>query len=372
MIIGIPKEIKDNEYRVGMTPAGVAALKGAGHRVVVEKAAGLGSGITDEEFIQAGGEIVPGAADVYSAADMIIKVKEPLPGEYDLMKEGQIVFAYLHLAPEKELTQVLLRKKVVGVAFETVQLANRGLPLLVPMSVIAGRMSIQIGIHYLEKQNGGKGILISGVPGVLPGKVAVIGGGTVGYNAARQASGLGADVTIVDIVPQRLVQLDDLFQGRVKTLMSNAFNIANLVKEADLVIGAVLIPGARTPVLVTEEMVKTMKPGSVIVDVAIDQGGSVQTMDRITSHSDPTFVKYGVVHYSVPNIPGAVPRTATFALANATLPYALQLANKGWKKALQDDPVLAKGLNVADGKVTFKAVADEQGLEYTPPEELLK
>ncbi|NMA54512.1 MAG: alanine dehydrogenase [Firmicutes bacterium] len=371
MIVGIPKEIKDNEYRVGMTPAGVAALKGAGHSVIVETEAGLGSGITDEEFIQGGAEIVATAADVYSAADMIIKVKEPLPAEYDLMREEQIIFAYLHLAPEKELTQVLLQKKIVGVAFETVQLANGGLPLLVPMSVIAGRMSIQIGIHFLERQNGGKGVLISGVPGVLPGKVAVIGGGTVGYNAARQALGLGADVTIVDIVPQRLVQLDDMFQGRVKTLMSNAFNIANLVKEADLVVGAVLIPGARTPVLVKEEMVKDMQPGSVIVDVAIDQGGSVETADRITSHSDPTFIKHGVVHYSVPNIPGAVPRTATFALANATLPYALQLANKGWKQAMKDDPALAKGLNVADGKVTFKAVAEEQELEYTPVEQVL-
>lgn len=372
MIIGVPKEIKDNEYRVGMTPAGVTALKAAGHCVVVEKGAGFGSGITDEEFVQAGGEIVPGPADVYGAADMIVKVKEPLPPEYDLMKEGQIVFAYLHLAPEKELTAALLRRKVLGVAFETVQLANGGLPLLVPMSVIAGRMSIQIGIHYLEKQNGGKGVLISGVPGVLPGKVAIIGGGTVGYNAARQAAGLGADVTIVDIRPERLVQLDDLFQNRVKTLMSNAFNIANLVKDADLVVGAVLIPGARTPVLVTEEMVKSMKPGSVIVDVAIDQGGSVETADRITSHSNPTFEKYGVVHYSVPNIPGAVPRTATFALANATLPYVLQLANKGWKKAMQENAALAKGLNVVDGKVTLKAVADDQGLDYTPVEEILK
>lgn len=303
---------------------------------------------------------------------MIVKVKEPLPPEYDLMKEGQIVFAYLHLAPEKELTAALLRRKVIGVAFETVQLATGGLPLLVPMSVIAGRMSIQIGIHYLEKQNGGKGVLISGVPGVLPGKVAIIGGGTVGYNAARQAAGLGADVTIVDIRPERLVQLDDLFQNRVKTLMSNAFNIANLVKDADLVVGAVLIPGARTPVLVTEEMVKSMKPGSVIVDVAIDQGGSVETADRITSHSNPTFEKYGVVHYSVPNIPGAVPRTATFALANATLPYVLQLANKGWKKAMQENAALAKGLNVVNGKVTLKAVADDQGLDYTPVEEILK
>lgn len=372
MIIGVPKEIKDNEYRVGMTPAGVAAMKGAGHRVVVEKGAGFGSGITDEEFIQAGAEMLSGAADVYGTADMIIKVKEPLPPEYDLMKEGQMLFTYLHLAAEKELTDALLRKKVVGIAFETVQLTNGGLPLLVPMSVIAGRMSVQIGIHYLEKQNGGKGVLISGVPGVLPGKVVVVGGGTVGYNAARQAMGLGADVTIIDIKPERLVELDDLFQGRVKTLMSNAYNIANQVKDADLVIGAVLIPGARTPVLVKEDMVKAMTPGSVLVDVAIDQGGSIETMDRITSHTNPIFVKHGVVHYSVPNIPGAVPRTATFALANATLPYALQLANKGWKKALQDNASLAKGLNVVDGKVTFKAVADYQSLPYTPTEELLR
>ncbi|MGI6129070.1 MAG: alanine dehydrogenase [bacterium] len=372
MIIGVPKEIKDNEYRVGMTPAGVAAMKSAGHRVLVEKGAGLGSGITDDEFVQAGAEILARATDVYSTADMIIKVKEPLATEYDLMKEGQILFAYLHLAAEKELTDALIQKNVVSVAFETVQLPNGALPLLVPMSVIAGRMSIQIGIHYLEKQNGGKGVLISGVPGVLPSKVVVVGGGTVGYNAARQAIGLGADVTIVDIKPERLVELDDLFQGRVKTLMSNAYNIANQVKDADLVVGAVLIPGARTPVLVKEDMVRTMTPGSVLVDVAIDQGGSIETMDRITSHSNPTFVKHGVVHYSVPNIPGAVPRTATFALANATLPYALQLANKGWKKALQDNASLAKGLNVVDGKITYKAVADFMGLPYTPVEEALQ
>ncbi|MDK2856457.1 MAG: alanine dehydrogenase [Bacillota bacterium] len=371
MIVGVPKEIKDHEFRVGMTPAGVEAMCRAGHRVVIEKGAGEGSGISDAEYVQAGAEIVPTAEKVYETAEMIVKVKEPLPAEYDLMHEGQIIFAYLHLAPEKELTAALLRKKVVGVAFETVQLANGALPLLSPMSEIAGRMAVQIGAHYLEKQNGGLGVLLSGVPGVPPAKVAIIGGGTVGMNAARQALGMGADVTVVDIKLDRLIYLDNLFQGRVKTLISNSYNIARLVREADLVIGCVLIPGARTPILVTEEMVKSMKPGAVIVDVAIDQGGSVETMDRITSHSNPTFIKYGVVHYSVPNIPGAVARTATFALANATLPYALQLANKGWKKAMQDDPALAKGLNVVDGKVTLKAVADYQGLPYTPVEEVL-
>lgn len=372
MIVGVPKEIKDNEFRVGMTPAGVEAMKSAGHRVVIQKGAGEGSGISDAEYIQAGAEILPTAESVYQAAEMIVKVKEPLPAEYDLMHERQIIFAYLHLAPEKELTEALLKKRVVGIAFETVQLSNGALPLLSPMSEIAGRMAVQIGAHFLEKPAGGMGVLLAGVPGVPPAKVAVIGGGTVGMNAARIALGMGADVTIVDIKLDRLIYLDNLFQGRVKTLISNSYNIARLVKEADLVIGAVLIPGARTPILVTEEMVKAMKPGSVIVDVAIDQGGSVETMDRITSHSNPTFIKHGVVHYSVPNIPGAVARTSTFALANATLPYAVQLANKGWKKAMQDDPALAKGLNVVDGKVTFKAVADYQGLPYTPVEEVLK
>lgn len=372
MIVGVPKEIKDHEFRVGMTPAGVEAMCQAGHRVVVEKGAGEGSGISDAEYVQAGAEILPTAEKVYEAAEMIVKVKEPLPPEYDLMHEGQIIFAYLHLAPDKELTQALLRKKVVGIAFETVQLPNGALPLLTPMSEIAGRMAVQIGAHYLEKQNGGLGVLLSGVPGVPPAKVAIIGGGTVGMNAARIAVGMGADVTVVDIKQERLIYLDDLFQGHVKTLMSNSYNIARLVREADLVIGCVLIPGARAPILVTEEMVKSMKAGAVIVDVAIDQGGSVETMDRVTSHSNPTFIKHGVVHYSVPNIPGAVARTSTFALANATLPYALQLANKGWKKAMQDDPALAKGLNVVDGKVTLRAVAEYQGLPYTPVEEVLK
>jgi len=369
--IGVPREIKPDENRVSVTPAGVMAFTKAGHQVFVETSAGAGSGFDDDDYRRAGATLLPGPREVYQVADMIVKVKEPLPPEYDLMREGQILFTYLHLAPEPELTRVLANKKVDAVAYETVETRDRTLPLLTPMSEIAGRMSVQIGAHFLEKRYGGRGVLLGGVPGVPPARVVIVGGGTVGTNAAKIALGMGARVTILDINLDRLRYLDDIFGGRIDTIASNAFNIAQAVEEADLVIGAVLVPGARAPRLVTEDMVKKMKPGSVIVDVAIDQGGCVETMDRITSHSDPIFVKHGVVHYSVPNIPGAVPRTSTFALTNATLPYALELAGKGFVRAVRENAALAKGVNVTRGKITYKAVAEAHGLPYTPLEEAL-
>ncbi len=371
MIIGVPKEIKNNENRVGITPAGVKALVNAGHTVLVEQSAGLGSGITDTDYVQAGAQIVGSALAVFGQADMIIKVKEPLPPEYELFRDGQILYTYLHLAPEPELTRVLMKKNVVSIAYETVQLANGSLPLLTPMSEVAGRMSVQIGAHYLEKPQGGRGVLLGGVPGVEPAEVVIIGGGIVGTNAAKMAVGMGAQVTIIERNPDRLRYLDDLFMGRVRTMMSNAYNIEKEVAKADLLIGAVLIPGARAPRLVTEEMVKQMKPGSVIVDVAIDQGGSIETIDRVTTHSDPIYVKHGVVHYSVANMPGAVARTSTFALTNVTIPYAVEIANKGWKKAILENPALAKGVNVVNGKITYQAVAEAHNLPYTPLEEAI-
>lgn len=370
MIIGVPKEIKNNENRVSLTPAGVEAFRKAGHQVVVENNAGVGSGISNEEYIAAGAEVLATPAEVFNAADMIMKVKEPLPAEYDLFKDGQLLFTYLHLAPEPELTAALLKKNVIGIAYETVQPADRTLPLLSPMSEVAGRMAVQIGAQFLEKPHGGKGILLGGVPGVPGAKVTIVGGGIVGTNAAKIALGMGADVTILDISPARLRYLDDIFGARIKTLMSNSYNIKQAVAEADLLVGAVLIPGAKAPKLVSEEMVKAMKPGSVIVDVAIDQGGSVETVDHVTTHTEPTYEKYGVIHYSVANMPGAVARTSTFALTNATLPYALKLANLGYATAIRTDLALARGVNVIHGKVTFKAVAEALNLEYTPLNEV--
>lgn len=370
MIVGVPKEIKNNENRVALTPAGVEALRKAGHQVVIENNAGVGSGISNEEYIAAGAEILATPTEVFGTADMIMKVKEPLPAEYDLFKDGQLLFTYLHLAPEPELTAALLKKNVVGIAYETVQPTDGTLPLLSPMSEVAGRMSVQIGAQFLEKHNGGKGILLGGVPGVPGAKVTIVGGGIVGTNAAKIALGMGADVTILDISPARLRYLDDIFGSRLKTLMSNSYNIKHAVAEADLLVGAVLIPGAKAPKLVSEEMVKAMKPGSVIVDVAIDQGGSVETVDHVTTHSEPTYEKYGVVHYSVANMPGAVARTSTYALTNATLPYALKLANLGYAAAIRADLALARGVNIIHGKVTFKAVADALNLEYTPLNEV--
>ena len=370
MIIGVPKEIKNNENRVALTPAGVEALCKAGHKVVVENNAGVGSGISDEEYTAVGAEILAAPSEVFARADMIMKVKEPQPAEYELFKDGQLLFTYLHLAPEPLLTAALLKKKVVGIAYETVQPADRSLPLLTPMSEVAGRMSIQIGAQFLEKPHGGKGILLGGVPGVSPAKVAIVGGGVVGTNAAKMAIGMGADVTILDVSIARLGYLDDIFGSRIKTLMSNSYNIKQAVAEADLLVGAVLIPGAKAPKIVTEEVVKAMKPGSVIVDVAIDQGGSVETVDRVTTHAEPTYEKYGVLHYSVANMPGAVARTSTFALTNATLPYALKLANLGFTEAIRTDLALARGVNTIHGKLTYKAVADALNLPYTPLEEV--
>ncbi|MFY0544369.1 alanine dehydrogenase [Brevibacillus sp. H7] len=370
MIVGIPKEIKNNENRVAITPAGVTALVQNGHTVRIETNAGMGSGFTNEDYKAVGAEIVDSAAEAW-AADMVMKVKEPLPSEYGFFREGLILFTYLHLAPEPELTRALMEKKVVAIAYETIQLDNGALPLLTPMSEVAGRMAVQIGAQFLEKPYGGKGVLLGGVPGVPKGEVVIIGGGIVGTNAAKMAVGLGANVTIIDVSADRLRQLDDLFQGRVQTLMSNSFNIANAVKKADLLVGAVLIPGARAPRLVTEEMVKSMAPGSVIVDVAIDQGGSIETIDRITTHDNPTYEKHGVIHYAVANMPGAVARTSTLALTNVTVPYAVQLANKGYRQAIQENRALAKGVNVIDGKVSYKAVADAHNLPFVSIDDVL-
>ncbi len=371
MIIGVPKEIKNNENRVAITPAGVMSFINAGHKVIIEKDAGIGSGFTNEDYANAGAQIIDNAADVWAQADMIMKVKEPLASEYDYFRPGLILFTYLHLAAEPELTRALKEKGVIAIAYETVQV-GRTLPLLMPMSEVAGRMAAQIGAQFLEKPKGGKGILLAGVPGVSRGKVTIIGGGVVGTNAAKVAIGLGADVTIIDLSADRLRELDDIFGNQINTLMSNPMNIAQAVAESDLVIGAVLIPGAKAPKLVTEEMVKAMKPGSVIVDVAIDQGGIVETSDHVTTHDNPTYVKHGVVHYAVANMPGAVPRTSTIALTNVTIPYALQIANKGVHKAIAENPALKLGVNVANGEITYEAVARDLGYKYVPVEEALE
>ncbi|WP_263701321.1 alanine dehydrogenase [Bacillus thuringiensis] len=371
MRIGIPTEIKNNENRVAMTPAGAVHLVQNGHEVFVQKGAGLGSGFTDEEYVQAGAKLVETAEEAWNQ-DMVMKVKEPVASEYGYFREGLILFTYLHLAPEPELTKALIDNKVVSIAYETVQLDNRSLPLLAPMSEVAGRMSAQIGAQFLEKNKGGKGILLAGVPGVKRGKVTIIGGGQAGTNAAKIAVGLGADVTIIDLSAERLRQLDDIFGNQVKTLMSNPYNIAEAVKESDLVIGAVLIPGAKAPKLVTEEMIQSMEPGSVVVDIAIDQGGIFETTDRITTHDNPTYEKHGVVHYAVANMPGAVPRTSTLALTNVTVPYAVQIANKGYKDACLGNAALLKGINTLDGYVTFEAVAEAHGLKYADAKELLE
>ncbi|OAJ76275.1 alanine dehydrogenase [Brevibacillus sp. SKDU10] len=371
MRIGIPKEIKNNENRVAMTPAGAMNLVKNGHEIFIETSAGLGSGFTDEQFVAAGAKIVQTAQEAWGM-DMVMKVKEPLPSEYQYFREGLILFTYLHLAPEPELTKALVDNKVIGIAYETVQLSNGSLPLLTPMSEVAGRMSTQIGAQFLEKQEGGKGILLGGVPGVQRGKVTIVGGGVAGTNAAKMAVGLGADVTIIDLNPDRLRQIEDIFGHSVKTLMSNPFNIAHAVQESDLVIGAVLIPGAKAPKLVTEEMVKSMQPGSVLVDIAIDQGGIFETTDRITTHDNPTYEKHGVVHYAVANMPGAVPRTSTFALTNVTVPYAVQIANKGYQKACLENPALLKGINTLNGHVAYQAVAQALGYESVDAKELLE
>jgi len=369
MIIGVPKEIKDNENRVAVTPAGVKAFKENGHQVLTQKSAGLGSGITDQEFQDAGASIVEEPKDIFCQADMIMKVKEPLPSEYSMIKEGQIIFTYFHFAASRELTQAMIDRKCICIAYETVETADRALPLLAPMSEVAGKIAGHLIAYYLALPNGGRGVLLGGVPGVKPAKVVVIGGGTVGTNAAKVAAGIGASVIILDVNLDRLKYLDNIMPKNVMTLVSNQFNIEEELKDTDALIGAALIPGAPAPKVVTEEMVKKMPKHSVIVDVAIDQGGCVET-SRPTSHSNPTYLMHDVLHYCVTNMPGAFPRTSTFALTNATLPYALEIAQKGYQKAIISNPALAKGLNIMGGKVTYKPVADAFGYSYYPIEEL--
>ncbi|MBS3983392.1 MAG: alanine dehydrogenase [Dethiobacter sp.] len=366
MIIGVPKEIKMDEMRVSVVPSGVEELVSAGHRVLVERSAGVGAGFSDQAYEQAGAELMVDGQAVWGQAELVVKVKEPLPVEYGLMRAEQIIFTFLHLAAVPELAAALASKKAVAVAYETIQQADRSLPLLEPMSEIAGKMSIQVGARLLEKTSGGRGVLLGGVPGVPPADVVIIGAGTVGQNAARIALGMGAQVSMLDLSVQRMRAVYDLFAGRVITSISNSYNIAKAVRHADLLVGAALIPGAKAPQLVSEELVKKMKAGAVIIDVAIDQGGIIETIDRITTHSSPTYVKHGVLHYAVPNMPGAVPRTSTFALTNVTFPYLLQLANKGYKQAFAENPVLAAGANIACGYYTHSDVAHALGQVYTP------
>ncbi|PXX50643.1 alanine dehydrogenase [Aquitalea magnusonii] len=371
MLIGVPKEIKNHEYRVGLTPSGVRELVAHGHKVLVQTQAGLAIGFTDEQYIQSGASIASSAEEVFSKAEMVVKVKEPQPVECRMLRTGQILFTYLHLAPDPEQTKLLTESGAVAIAYETVTDERGGLPLLAPMSEVAGRMAIQAGAHALEKAQGGRGVLLGGVPGVAPARVVVIGGGVVGLNAARMAAGLGADVTILDKSLPRLKEIDMVFGGRIKTLVSNTANIDESIREADMVVGAVLIPGAAAPKLVTRAMLGNMKPGAVLVDVAIDQGGCFET-SRATTHQDPIYVVDGIVHYCVANMPGGVARTSTQALNNATLPFTLELANKGWRQALLDNAHLRNGLNVCHGKITYKAVADDLGYPYVDPVEAIK
>jgi len=363
MIIGVPKEIKNNENRVALTPAGVAEMLKNKHTVYVQSTAGMGSGFTDEDYIHAGAAILQTIEEVYANAEMIMKVKEPIESEYKLIKKDQILFTYFHFASGEPLTMAMIENESICLAYETVEMADRSLPLLIPMSEVAGRMSIQEGAKYLEKTFGGYGVLLGGVPGVPPAKVLIIGGGIVGTEAAKMAGGLGADVTIIDVSLKRLRYLDDIMPANVKTMMSNEYNIREMVRNADVIIGAVLIPGAVAPKLITRDMIPTMKHGTVLVDVAVDQGGCFETTVP-TTHDHPTVVIDHVIHYCVANMPGAVPRTSTLALTNATLPYAIQIANKGWKKACTENDALMKGLNVVNGKVVYEGVADAFGLPY--------
>jgi len=370
MIVGILKEIKTEENRVCMTPAGAEVLTQNGHTVLVEKSAGIGSGFDDAAYVNAGAEIVTAPKEIYDRAEMVMHVKEPLAPEYDLIRPGQIVFTYLHLAANLELTQSLIKSKAVCIAYETIQKTDGSLPLLTPMSEVAGRMAIQQGAKYLEMAQGGHGVLLGGVPGVDPGTVVVIGGGIVGINAAKMACGLGAKVYLLDMNLDRLRYLSDIMPANCFLLYSSPATIRDQISRADVVVGAVLIPGAKAPKLITREMLKIMKPGSVLVDVAIDQGGCFET-SKATTHGDPIFTVDGVVHYCVANMPGAVPRTSTMALTNATLPYALQIANKGWQRAIQENKEIKLGANIVDGKVTYNAVAEAFDLEYTPIEKIL-
>lgn len=370
MIIGVPKEVKDHESRVGITPAGVRALTHAGHKVLVETHAGEESAFTDDEYQAAGAEIVGSAHNVWGMADMVVKVKEPIEKEYGFFREGLVLFTYLHLAPVPELTEKLLSKKVIGIAYETVRDKQGTLPLLTPMSEVAGRMAVQVGATYLQRGNGGRGLLLGGVPGVPPANVCIIGGGIVGINAAKIALGMGAKVTLIDLNLNRLRELDDIFNGRLYTLASNHHNVSVAVAEADLVIGAVLVPGTAAPKIVTKEMVATMKKGAVVVDVAIDQGGCIETAHG-TSHSNPSYEVNGVVHYAVTNMPGAVPNTSTLALTNATLPYVLKIAQHGAKAAILTDDGIAEGVNTYLGTLTYKGVAESQQKSWTPVRDLL-
>lgn len=371
MIIGVPKEIKNNENRVALTPAGAMELVKRGNEVYVQAGAGNGSGFADAEYVTAGAKILPLIEDVYAVAEMIMKVKEPIESEYKLIKEDQLVYTYFHFASCEPLTNAMIASKSVCLAYETVELDDRSLPLLIPMSEVAGRMSIHEGAKYLEKTFGGRGMLLGGVPGVLPAKVLILGGGIVGTEAAKMAAGLGADVTIMDISLRRLRYLDDIMPANVKTMMSNDYNIRAQVRVSDVIVGAVLIPGARAPYLITKDMLQTMNHGTVMIDVAVDQGGCIETTVP-TTHDHPTYVIDGVIHYTVANMPGAVPRTSTIALTNATLPYAIQLAANGWKKACTEDKALKKGLNIVHGKVVYKGVAEAFGLPYYEVNEVLR
>lgn len=370
MIIGVPKEIKNNENRVALTPAGALEFTKRSHTVYVQATAGDGSGFTDEDYKKAGAQILPTIEEVYAIAEMIIKVKEPIESEYELIKEDQLVFTYFHFASHQPLTQAMIKSKAICLAYETVELPDRSLPLLVPMSEVAGRMAIQQGAKYLEKPMKGRGVLLGGVPGVPPAKVLILGGGIVGTQAAKMAAGLGAQVTILDISLTRLRYLADIMPPNVNTVYSNEYNIRNLIKDHDLIVGAVLIPGAKAPNLITRDMLKEMRPGTVLVDVAVDQGGCIETC-KPTTHENPTFIIDDVVHYCVANMPGAVPYTSTIALTNATLPYAIQLANKGWQKACQDNAPLKKGLNVIKGSVVYKGVADTFDLPLVDVDQFL-
>ncbi len=370
MIIGVPKEIKNNENRVALTPAGTQEFVKRGHTVYIQKTAGVGSGFTDEEYAKAGGKLIADAAEVFNLAEMIMKVKEPIEQEYKLIKKDQLVFTYFHFASYEPLTKAMIASGATCLAYETVERLDGSLPLLIPMSEVAGRMSIQEGAKYLEKPLKGRGILLGGVPGVMPAKVLILGGGVVGTNAAKIAAGMGADVTIMDVNINRLRYLDDVMPKNVHTIVSNEYTIREMVKDHDLIIGGVLIPGAKAPMLITRDMLKTMRPGTVLVDVAVDQGGCIETC-RPTTHEDPTFIIDDVVHYCVANMPGAVPYTSTLALTNATLPYAIRLANLGWKKASQDNTDLRNGLNIIHGEVVYKGVSDAFQLPYSDVKKFL-
>lgn len=371
MVISVPKETMAQECRVAMTPAGVDTLVLHGHKVIVEKGAGEAAGFSDESYIDAGAAMVS-ADEAWEEGDLIAKVKEPQPSEYKYLKPDKVLFTYLHLAPEPKLTKILQDSGITAIGYETVQRKDKSLPLLTPMSEVAGRLSVQIGSHFLEKNHGGKGVLLEGVPGVAPTSVVVVGAGTVGTGAIRRTVGMGARVTAVDMNVDRLRYLEDIFMGKIQTIYSNRYNLHQAISQADLVIGAVLIPGRRAPKVVTEEMIKSMEPGCVIVDVAVDQGGCIETIDHTTTHADPVYVKHGVLHYAVPNMPGAVPRTSTLALTNATLPYMVKIADKGFKAAVAEDRSLAVGVNIVNGRITHSGVAESLNFTYTPLEEVLE